>query len=208
MHRDAGGADEDDRVELRPLRPPHAVIGAKVLLAALLLCGALFPNVGGFEGKGMAFRLPIFLAPSLIVPVRWWRRRGIYPVALDVALTVPFLLDTAANAVGLYDHFDPTDDVLHFVNWLVLVGGIALTWWLAPATRDAPRWLVWAAAAGFGAAAIIVWEAGEYAVMRAGVGGLSLTYGDTIGDLLVSTTGGAIGAWVVIALAARSAPAP
>ncbi len=40
---------------------------------------------------------------------------------------MPFLLDTAANAVGLYDHFEPTDDVLHFLNWFVLIGGIGLT---------------------------------------------------------------------------------
>jgi hypothetical protein len=191
-------------MELRPLRPPPAIVAAKVLLAALLLCGALFPGIGGFEGKGMAFRLPIFLAPALIVPLRWWRRRGPYPVALDIGLTVPFLLDTAANAVGLYDHFDPTDDVLHFVNWFVLVAGVAVTLRLATA-RATPSWLVWSAAAGFGAAAIIVWEAGEYAVMRAGVGGLSLTYGDTIGDLLLSTGGGAIGAWIAMALATRPA---
>jgi hypothetical protein len=38
----------------------------------------------------------------------------------------------------------------------------------------------------------------EYAVMRAGVGGLSLTYGDTLGDLVLSTTGGAIGAWAAL----------
>jgi hypothetical protein len=178
-------------------RPPAWLIGLKALLAALLLTGALFPDVGGFAGKGMAFRLPIFLAPSLIVPAMWWRRRGTYAVALDTALTVPFLLDTAANAVGLYDHFEPTDDVLHFLNWFVLVGGIGLTLHAA-ARRAAPVWLVWTAAAGIGAAAIIGWEVAEYAVMRAGVGGLSLTYGDTLGDLVLSTTGGAIGAWAAL----------
>lgn len=194
-------------MQLRPLRPPPAIVGAKALLAGLLVCGALFPHLGGFEGKGMAFRLPIFLAPALVAPAIWWRRRGAYPVALDVALTVPFLLDTAANAVGLYDHFDPTDDVLHFVNWFVLVGGIAVTLWLSTERSMPPRWLVWTAASGIGAAAIIVWEAGEYAVMRAGVGGLSLTYGDTIGDLLLSSGGGAIGAWIAIAVVDRNAPA-
>jgi hypothetical protein len=178
-------------------RPPAWLIGLKVLLAGLLVTGALFPDVGGFAGKGMAFRLPIFLAPALIVPVLWWRRRGSYAVALDTALTVPFLLDTAANAVGLYDHFDPTDDVLHFLNWFVLVGGIGLTLHTA-ARRAAPPWLVWVAASGIGAAAIIGWEVAEYAVMRAGVGGLSLTYADTLGDLVLSTTGGALGAWLAL----------
>ena len=179
-------------------RPPAWLLGLKGLLAALLLTGALFPDVGGFAGKGMAFRLPIFLAPALIVPVLWWRGgRGTYAVALDTALTVPFLLDTAANAVGLYDHFDPTDDVLHFLNWFVLVGGIGLTLHTA-ARRTAPMWLVWTAASGIGAAAIIGWEVAEYGVMKAGVGGLSLTYGDTLGDLVLSTTGGAIGAWMAL----------
>ncbi len=37
---------------------------SEALLAGLLLTGALFPDVGGFAGKGMAFRLPIFLAPG------------------------------------------------------------------------------------------------------------------------------------------------
>ena len=109
-------------------RPPGWLVACKVLLAGLLLTGALFPDTGGFAGKGMAYRLPVFLAPALVVPIIWWRRRGPYPAALDAALTLPFLLDTAANAVGLYDHLDATDDILHFVNWFVLVGGITATW--------------------------------------------------------------------------------
>jgi hypothetical protein len=180
---------------------PRWLVGAKVVLAALLVVGAVFPGVGGFEGKGMAFRLPIFLAPALAVPLARWRRRGPYPAALDAALTLPFLFDTAANAVGLYDAFEPTDDVLHALNWFVLVGGV--TAWIAarlvarPAGSPAestPRWLLTTAGAGIGAMAIIGWEVAEYAVMEAGVGGLSLTYGDTLGDLVLSTVGGAIGA--------------
>jgi len=192
------------RSPLFPSRPPRWLVAAKIVLAALLVCGALFPSVGGFAGKGMAYRLPIFLLPSLVVPARWWRLRGTYAVALDVALTVPFLLDTAANAVGLYDHFEPTDDVLHFLNWFVLVGGVAITFAASSSAVRAPRWLLWSAAAGFGAAAIIVWEAAEYSIMRAGVGGLSLTYGDTIGDLLLSTAGGALGSWLALRLTAAA----
>ena len=183
-------------------RPPPWLLAAKALLAALLVVGAVFPDVGGFAGKGMAYRLPLFLAPALVVPIRWLRRRGPYPVGLDVALTVPFLLDTAANAVGLYDHFARTDDALHFVNWLVLVGGVTAT--LATHAGAAPRWLLWLGGTGFGAMAIVGWEAAEYAVMRSGVGGLDLTYGDTVADLLLSTTGGALGA----ALVARHLTAP
>ena len=178
-------------------RPPGWLIGCKVLLAGLLLVGALFPDLGGFAGKGMAYRLPIFLAPALVVPILWWRRRGAYPVALDAALTLPFLFDTAANAVGLYDNLDATDDILHFVNWVVLVGGITATW-VDRVDRATPRWLVVMAGAGFGAVAIIFWEVAEYLVMRSGVGGLDLTYADTLADLVLSTTGGALGAVLAV----------
>ncbi len=163
-------------------------------LAALLLVGALWPQTGGFAGKGMAFRLPLFLLPALVVPARWLRRRGPYPVALDAALTLPFLIDTTANALGLYDRYARTDDVLHAVNWFVLIAGLTMTFReMAPVTT--PRWLLCLAGSGLGAIAAVGWEAAEYSIMRAGVGGLSLTYGDTISDLLLSTTGGALGAW-------------
>src|SRR5690606_30513867 len=131
-------------------------------------------------------------------------RHGPYPVALDVGLTLPFLFDTAANAVGLYDTVEVTDDVLHLVNWFVLVGGVTATWANA-VSESVPRWLLAVAGAGFGAIAIIGWEVAEYAVMRAGVGGLSLTYADTLGDLVLSTTGGALGALVVLRRSVRAA---
>lgn len=180
---------------------PRWLLAAKVLLGVLLLTGALFPSVGGFAGKGMAFRLPLFLTPALVIPIRHLAARRSepsrrYPWALDAGLTLPFLFDTIGNAVGLYDHVDATDDVLHFLNWVVLVGGITAAFGHA-AGRGAPRWLVWVAGAGLGAALIIGWEIAEYGVMKAGVGNLSLTYGDTLGDLALSTLGGGLGAWWV-----------
>jgi hypothetical protein len=178
-------------------RPPRWLIVCKVLLAGLLVTGALFPDVGGFAGKGMAFRLPIFFAPALVVPAIWLRRRGGYLAALDAALTLPFLFDTAANAVGLYDHLDATDDILHFVNWVVLVGGVTATW-VERSGGSSPPWLLVMAGGGFGAVAIIFWEVAEYLVMRSGVGGLDLTYADTLADLVLSTTGGTVGALLAV----------
>ena len=187
----------NDPVQATAPTPPRWLIACKVLLAGLLLTGALFPDLGGFAGKGMAFRLPVFLAPALVVPVIWWRRRGPYPVALDAALTLPFLFDTAANAVGLYDNLDATDDILHFVNWVVLAGGVTANW-IARLDRPTPPWLVVMAGAGFGAIAIVFWEVAEYLVMRSGVGGLDLTYADTLADLVLSTTGGALGSFLAV----------
>jgi hypothetical protein len=189
--------------------PPAWLLAAKALLAALLVVGAAFPDVGGFAGKGMLFRLPFFLAPSLVVPLLWWRGGGRrpYDTALDLALTLPFLVDTAANAVGLYDHVDATDDVLHLGNWVLLVGGITASLLARPAAASSARAVVWMAGTGLGAVLIIGWEVAEYAVMQAGVGGLSLTYGDTLGDLVLSTSGGAIGAAIALRRA-RPAPTP
>ena len=177
------------------------LVAAKVLLAALLLTGALFPAVGGFAGKGMAYRLPLFLAPSVIVPLAWRRRRDAYPVALDAALTLPFLFDTLGNALGFFDRWDHFDGVLHVVNWVVLVWGVTVHLARRP-ERD--RALLWIAGAGIGAMASIGWELAEYGVMRLGVSNLHLTYADTLSDLALSTGGGVLGAWWAV----RDRPLP
>lgn len=188
------------RPRWRPGPPPRWLVAAKLSLAALLATGALFPEVGGFAGKGMGFRLPLFLAPALVVPamVLWGRARDAYPVALDAGLTTPFLLDTAANAVGLYDHVAITDDVLHVVNWALLLGGITAHLAGSAAAAGASRRLVWLAGFGLGAVLIIGWEVAEYGVMQIGVAGLDLTYADTLGDLVLSIAGGGVGAWVAV----------
>jgi hypothetical protein len=163
-------------------------------LALLLITGAFFPEVGGFAGKGMGFRLPLFLAPSFVVPLIAWRT-GKWNVPVDVALTIPFLLDTLGNAFGFFDDYGITDDVLHVVNWIVLCWGLAS----ALAERNPhDRALVMIAGAGIGAMASIGWETAEYLIMRNGVIGMHLTYGDTIGDLVASSSGGALGTAIAV----------
>ena len=54
---------------------------------------------------------------------------------------------------------------------------------------------------GFGALAIVWWELLEWLVSEDGIGGaggLALTYGDTIGDLLLSSTGGLVGSLLAV----------
>ncbi len=190
----------------RDARAMRLLAAAKVLLASLLIAGSVYPH-GPFEGKGMLYRLPVFLAPGLIVSWRWWRGRGDgrrYPIALDAALTLPFLSDTLGNAFGLFDHLDQFDSVMHLINWVMLCAGITLTWGRGRFGEGAGPGLLLMAGSGFGAVASIGWEAIEYGIMRSGVGGLHLTYADTIKDLLVSTSGGALGAWWAVR---RSRPA-
>ena len=173
--------------------------GVRIALVLALAFSVAFPDLPQFEGKGMAFRAPFFLLPMAAVPLGWRLRgrRPPYPHLADALVVSPFLVDTLGNALNFYDSFDATDDVLHLVNWVLLVAGISLL-----LLRTAmPRLAVWALGYGIGALAIIWWEAAEWLVQELGTAGLELTYGDTIGDLLLSSTGGAVGALLAVTLA-------
>ena len=188
--------------ELLPRRPTITLLlGAKLLLVSLMIVGAVFPEVGGFDGKGMGYRLPVYVVPALVVPLLWWRGRRWDP-GLDIGLTVPFLLDTLGNAFGLFDSWTSFDNVLHFLNWFVLVWGVTMSL-NRDENRRRQRYLVWIAGTGIGALAAIAWEIAEYNIMQAGVGNLHLTYADTLGDLAAGSAGGAIGAWIAVSVTAR-----
>jgi hypothetical protein len=182
--------------------------GVKVaLVVSFVIAIGLSPST--VEGKAMGFRAPLFLAPALIVPVlsRWRaQRRPIgpidalpYPHTGDALLSIPFLLDTLGNLLGFYDSFNSTDDVLHALNWVFLVAAFhAFRFRTRRDNRDS-LFLGY----GFGAIAIIWWEVMEWAVSEEGFGGagnLALTYGDTVGDLVLSSTGGLIGSWLGVRL--------
>lgn len=173
-------------------------VAVKAGLAVSFLIAIVWePDV--VEGKNMAARAPLFLGPAVVVPVlaaaRRWRP---YPHLADGLLSVPFLIDTLGNLLGFYDRYPATDDVLHFVNWIALVMAFhAFRYRNVSDHRDAVL-----LGAGFGAIAIIVWEGFEWLISDAGPlagdvpDALSLTYGDTVGDLVLSSTGGLIGSLV------------
>jgi hypothetical protein len=136
-----------------------------------------------------------------------WKLRGSrppYPWLVDVLVMAPFLADTVGNIAGFYNNYDATDDVLHFLNWLFLIGGVTL----ALGRTHIGRLNAWALGYGIGGLAIIWWEAAEWLVAQLGTAGLQLTYGDTIGDLVLSSTGGAVGALLATRLAWPSSPSP
>lgn len=175
--------------------------GVRIALVAALAFSVAFPGLPQFEGKGMAFRAPFFLLPMAAVPIGWRLRgrRDPYPFLADALIVSPFLLDTLGNVLNFYNSFDSTDDVLHFVNWVLLVAGITLLL----LRTSMPRLAAWALGYGLGALAIIWWEAAEWLVQELGTAGLQLTYGDTIGDLMLSSTGGALGAWLAVRFTPR-----
>jgi hypothetical protein len=177
--------------------------GVRIALVVALAFSVAFPDLPQFEGKGMAFRAPFFLLPMAAVPIGW-RLRGRhepYPYLADALIVSPFLVDTLGNALNFYNSYDATDDVLHLLNWVLLVAGIALLL----LRTSMPRLAAWALGYGIGALAIIWWEAAEWLVQELGTAGLQLTYGDTIGDLMLSSTGGAIGALLAVRFGPRGA---
>jgi hypothetical protein len=181
-----------------PRRQPAAVfnIAVKVMLAALLITAVVFESNERFDGKGFKYRLVLFLLPAIVVPIVWVvrGRRPPYPHLVDALISLPFLLDTAGNALNFYNRYDRTDDVLHFSNWIPLVAGLTL----AVLRTRTPRLAAWAMGVAFGGSAILWWEEAEYLIMRAGSMGLNLTYSDTMGDLALSFSGGVVGATLAI----------
>lgn len=168
----------------------------RIGLVVAIAVTVAFPDWEQFEGKGMAFRAPFYLLPTIVVPLVW-KLRGShqpYPYLVDALVVAPFLADTLGNALNFYNTYDRTDDVLHFLNWVLLMGGITLGF----ARTGISRLNAWSLGWGFGALAIIWWEAAEFLVQELGTAGLSLTYEDTVGDLLLSSTGGAVGAALAV----------
>ena len=179
----------------------HRTILWLVRAALVLAIGVsvAFPGWEQFEGKGMAFRAPFYLLPLIVVPLVWKWRGGHppYPYLVDALVVSPFLVDTLGNVFNFYNNYPVTDDVLHFVNWVLLLAGVSL----ALLRLGLGRLNIWVLAWGIGGLAIIWWEAAEYLVQELGTAGLQLTYEDTIGDLVLSSTGGAVGSALALALA-------
>ena len=166
----------------------------KGALAATLLTGLLFPDIPGVAGKGWPERCVGYPLSALVVPVIWALRgrRDRYPYLADALLVTPFVLDLLGHLVNLFDTVTSFDDVLHFLNWTFLVAALVLLL----EHQSLARWNLVLLGAGFGALAIIAWEGVEWVIQEMGTTGLQLTYDDTVGDLVLSTAGGVVGAWV------------
>ena len=183
--------------------------GVKGALAASLLAGLVFPDIPGVAGKGWPERCLGYPLSALVVPIFWRltsQRRSRsgdhpspYPHLADALLVTPFVLDLLGNLVNLFDTVSWFDDALHFTNWIFLV--LALVLLIAPAVLE--RWTLILLGSGMGALAIVLWEALEWVIQDMGTTGLQLTYDDTIGDLVLSTSGGILGAAVAARLRSR-----
>ena len=171
----------------------------KAALICLLVFGA-FSGLQQFEGKAFLWRLIIYPVAAFVVPIvsAVTRRRTSYPYAVDILLTLPFLIDTVGNTLDLYDTIWWWDDANHLVNWALLSGAIgALAW-----RNHISAWRTLAFVVGFGATTAIVWEIAEYIAFIRNSSELDTAYLDTLGDLTLGLTGSIV-AGVASALASR-----
>ena len=174
-------------------------LGVKAALICLLALGA-FSGLQQFEGKAFLWRLATYPIAAFVIPIIWTAlaRRSAYPYPADILLTLPFLVDTAGNALDLYDTIWWWDDANHFVNWALLSGAIgALAW-----RSRIGRWETIAFVVGFGAVTAILWEIAEYFAFIRNSPELVTAYADTLGDLALGLTGSLV-AGLVAGLAPR-----
>jgi hypothetical protein len=160
----------------------------------------LVPHWSQFEGKGFGARLVAYPVLMMLVPAGWalWRRATGGTMALPWAgialIMAPFLIDVTGNSANLYDSVDWWDDANHFVNWLLLCGGIGA---LLLRTRIQPPWALGLVVVGMGAVLAVGWELAEwYTFIRHGTE-LDTAYTDTLGDEALGTLGGAVAAVLV-----------
>ncbi len=180
-------------------------LAVKLAAVALALYPLLDPDASHFAGKAMGVRALIYPAFTLLIPAVWLlaARPRPYPVAADIALALPFVLDAAGNVLGLFA-ISGFDALPHALGWLFL----SLAFGLAVAPLVARRAVLFGLVVGFGATIDILWELGEYLLMKSGSSGLQLTYDNTIQDLVFSLAGAVVAAWIVAVVVRRRPGTP
>ena len=102
-----------------------AIVAAKAATVAFAVDAFVNADSPRLRGKAIRTRAIGYAGALLVVPVLWWLLpdRGRYPRALDLAVTVPLLLDAGGNALDLYEEAH-IDDVVHVAN-SAIVSGVA-----------------------------------------------------------------------------------
>ena len=168
-----------------------AIVLAKAATLAFAIDAFVNADSPRLRGKAIRTRAIGYAGALFIVPVVWrlLPDRDRYPRALDLAVTVPLLLDAGGNALGLYKEAH-IDDLVHVAN-SAIVSGVAGALF---APRVDERWQAALAGAGVAIAGESAWEVMEYGAMRLGADGMDLTYDDTMADIAEGFLGAVIGA--------------
>ncbi len=190
-------------IQVQPAPPPTlgdlawvaAITAAKSSVVWLALDAFLNSSSPRYSGKAMRIRALGYAGGMLLVPLAW-RARGRpqpYPRELDLAVTLPLLVDAGGNAIGLYQRAH-VDDLVHFADGALLssvVGALA-----APRVRTS--WEAAGVAALAGTAAAGLWEIGEWVGLKLGAKGMDLSYDDTMTDLAETAAGAFLGGLVTL----------
>lgn len=189
--------------QVRPAPPPTpgdvawvaAITTAKATVVWLALDAFLNSSSPRYSGKAMRIRALGYAGGMLLVPLAW-RLRGRpepYPRELDLAVTLPLLIDAGGNAAGIYQRAH-VDDLVHFADGALLssvVGALATP-------RVKTSWEAAGVAALAGTAAAGLWEIGEWVGLKLGARGMDLSYDDTMTDLAETVAGAVLGGLVTL----------
>lgn len=172
-----------------------AISAAKAVVIALAIDAWVNSSAPRYSGKAMRVRALGYAGGLLAVPLIW-RLRGRpepYPRELDMAITLPLLVDAGGNAIGIYQRAH-VDDLIHFADGATLasIAGALAT----PRTRTS--WEAAGVAAVTGMAAAGVWEIGEWVGLKLGARGMDLTYSDTMTDMIETMAGALLGAAITL----------
>ncbi len=171
-------------------------IAVKVTTVALLLWAVLNPDLPQFTGKAFTSRALAYPVALALLPLGWWlfgRSRIPFPVAADILLGLPFLIDVGGNALDLYDTIEWWDDANHLVNWALHTSAVMLLLRLG-------AWSFWTRVAlglCWAVTTAVLWELAEYVTFVPDSPEAATAYADTLLDLALGMVGGAIAAIVV-----------
>ncbi len=201
--RPDGRASALDSVGRLAVQPPAwldraldvLIVAAKAATIACAIDAVMHADSPRLRGKAIRTRAIGYTGGLFIVPVLWrlLPDRGRYPRGLDLAVTVPLLIDAGGNALGLYEEAH-LDDVVHFLN-AAIVSGVAGALF---ATQTDEPWQAALAGTGTAIAGETAWEIAEWLAQKAGADGMNLTYDDTMADLSESTLGALVGGLVTL----------
>ena len=172
-----------------------AITAAKASVVVLAIDAFLNSESPRYSGKGMRIRALGYAGGLLAVPFGWRLagRPQPYPRELDLAVTLPLLIDAGGNAIGIYRRAH-VDDLIHFADGAIVasvVGALA-----TPRVRTS--WEAAGVASMAGMAGAAVWEIAEWVGMKLGARGMDLTYDDSIIDLAETSAGALLGGVITL----------
>lgn len=173
-----------------------AIVATKAATIGLALDALIHVNSPRLRGKAIRTRALGYTAGLFVVPIVWrlLPNRERYPRGLDLAVTIPLLLDAAGNALGLYEAAH-IDDLVHFTN-AAIVSGVAGTMF-APHVDE--RWHAAVAGASVAVVGEVAWELAEFGAWKfLGADGMNLTYADTMDDIAESWLGALVGGLFIL----------